>query len=202
MKQEISLKLATMQGLVLCPYLIVTADEHKSSQINVCTVSYLGVVNENPPLIGLSIRPTRYTARLIGKTAEFTVNLPTPELLAAIDYCGTYSGRKIDKASQLQLDVFPSRIISVPGLAKSPIIFECRLQKIIRFAPKKSSHYFYIGEVVNVVRDTGYRLEQNNQLVTTNYDYRIVAHSLGKAHRICTSNSGGKKYAIPRKKIS
>ncbi|MCX6740660.1 MAG: flavin reductase family protein [Candidatus Parcubacteria bacterium] len=202
MKQEISLKLATMQGLVLCPYLVVTADKQAGSGINICVVSYLGVVNENPPLIGLSIRPSRYSAKLIAETAEFTVNLPTPELLAAIDYCGTYSGRKIDKAARLQLDVFPSRIISVPGLAKSPIVFECRLQQIIKFAAKKSSHYFYIGQVVNAVRDMGYRLEKNNQLATTNYDYRIVAQSLGKAHKICTSNSGGKKHAIPRKKIS
>ena len=64
---------------------------------NIITVAWAGTVCTNPPMVSISVRPTRFSYDMICKTKEFVLNLTTEELAYATDYCGVRSGREVDK---------------------------------------------------------------------------------------------------------
>ena len=68
---------------------------------NIITVAWAGTVCTNPPMVSISVRPTRFSYDMICKTKEFVLNLTTEELAYATDYCGVRSGREVDKFQKL-----------------------------------------------------------------------------------------------------
>ena len=72
---------------------------------NFMAVAWCGVVNSNPPMISVSIRPSRYTFKGI-QTKEFSVNIPSTDIVKETDFCGIVSGAKIDKTSVCKFDIF------------------------------------------------------------------------------------------------
>jgi flavin reductase (DIM6/NTAB) family NADH-FMN oxidoreductase RutF len=73
------------------------------------------------------VRPSRYTFSRLEESASFTVNVPSPALYRAVDFCGTRSGRDYDKFAECSMTAEPSRTIATPGIAESPAIYECRI---------------------------------------------------------------------------
>ena len=98
---------------------------------NIITVAWAGTVCTNPPMLSISVRPERYSYHMIEQSGEFVVNLTTEALVSATDYCGVRSGRDIDKFKEMHLTPLPSREISVPGIAESPVNIECRVRQIL-----------------------------------------------------------------------
>lgn len=64
---------------------------------NIITVAWAGTVCTNPPMVSISVRPSRYSYEIIEKTGEFVINLTNEKLAKACDYCGVVSGRDVDK---------------------------------------------------------------------------------------------------------
>lgn len=42
---------------------------------NIITVAWAGTVCTNPPMVSISVRPSRYSYEIIEKTGEFVINL-------------------------------------------------------------------------------------------------------------------------------
>jgi flavin reductase (DIM6/NTAB) family NADH-FMN oxidoreductase RutF len=183
-KIQVDLKNVTMQSLIFNPFLLLVSDETKSSGVNAAVISYVGVVCESPPVIGLAIRPARLSHQLILKAREFTLSLPTVDLLRDYDFCGTYSGRKVDKIKETELELESSGSINTPGLKRSPLILECRLREVMELSLKRASHDYFVADVVAVRRSADFRIENHEAVVTTNYDYRQVGPSFGRAFKI------------------
>ena len=64
---------------------------------NIITIAWAGIINSNPPMVSISIRPSRYSHDLITESREFVINIPTTDQLEKADYCGMISGREVDK---------------------------------------------------------------------------------------------------------
>ncbi len=62
------------------PVVLVTC-VNEEGKPNIITLAWVGVVNSEPPMIGISIRPERYSHACVKKTKEFVVNLPTEEMV-------------------------------------------------------------------------------------------------------------------------
>lgn len=183
-KEAIKLANVTMQSLVLCPFLVVVEDKSHKTGANVIAISYAGVLSEKPPIIGIAVRPGRYSHGLLKKNREFTLNLPTPELLKDLDYCGTFSGKKIDKVLVRSLKLESAVQIKAPMIKNSPINLECRITRIMHLSKKGSSHDYFIADVLRAHRLKDFSLEEAELIVTTNYDYRLVSNHLGRAFKI------------------
>lgn len=181
-------KEATMQFLALCPFFVVIMDESKLSGVNIVTISYVGILSEKPPIVGLAIRPKRYSHGLILKTKEFTLNLPTPEMLEDLDYCGTFSGEKHDKATERKIEFEKSTSIETLGIKMSPITLECKLRQVMFLSKEGASHDYFIADVVAFRKKIGYRIENASVLATTNYDYREIGKKIGKAFKVWKRN--------------
>ena len=91
-------------GNMLYPLPVVmvsVADEEGHD--NIITVAWAGTVCTNPPMVSISVRPERYSYKMLTDTREFVINLTTEKLAFATDYCGVKSGRDVDKFKELRL---------------------------------------------------------------------------------------------------
>ncbi len=183
MKILISLKEAAMKAFPL-PVTLVTC-KGKDEKLNIITVTYVTGVNEEPPMIGISVRPQKYSNRLIRDAEEFVVNVPEKDLLAEIDYCGAYSGRDVNKFEKTGLTPEKPFKINTPLIKECPINIECKLAKIINLP----SHDFFIGEIVSIDVDEDFLdkdmpdFSKIRFLLTTFLDYREIGKKVGTAFK-------------------
>jgi len=100
----------------------------------------------NPPMLGVAIGHMRYTYKIISYSDGFVVNVPSRNQIEMVDYCGSVSGKRIDKFKACNLTPFPSSKISSPGILEFPLNIECAIRKSLNLG----SHSFYFGEIVAV----------------------------------------------------
>ena len=187
-KKLLPLKMATMTSLPLAVTLVSSIG--KANKPNVMVVTYVTGVNEEPPMFGVAIRPQKYSNSLIRFSRGFVINIPTLELIKEIDYCGTHTGRSVQKFNELGLTQVRASRVKPPLIAECPINIECKLQKIV----KLPSHDFFIGKVVALHVDRklvagkknsyGVLLPKFNQLdfvFSTFLDYRVIGEKKGTA---------------------
>ena len=149
---------------------------------NIITVAWAGTVCTNPPMLSISVRPERYSYHMIEDSGEFVVNLTTKKLVRAADYCGVRSGREVDKFRKMNLTPLPSREVSVPGIAESPVNLECRVRQITPLG----SHHMILADIVAVTVDEAYLDEKgkfhlnDSGLVTYSHgEYFLLGERLG-----------------------
>jgi flavin reductase (DIM6/NTAB) family NADH-FMN oxidoreductase RutF len=111
---------------------------------NVLTIAWTGVDCSDPPVVHVSIRPSRYSHRMIKESECFTVNIPTRDLLREVDLCGVVSGRDGDKFARAGLTPVDGEAVAAPLVEECPVNFECRLLTIVPLG----AHDMFIGEVV------------------------------------------------------
>jgi flavin reductase (DIM6/NTAB) family NADH-FMN oxidoreductase RutF len=144
---------------------LLLASTGKSCRANVMTIGWanVGILWYRPFFIAY-VRKSRYTHELLEETGDFTVNVPPDNFDDVIEYCGTRSGRNVDKVKELGLKIEDSRIVKSPGLAASPVTLECKIvfKKEIesndvpshvrdRFYSKDDYHTCYFAEIVNII---------------------------------------------------
>ncbi|HAX17814.1 MAG TPA: flavin reductase family protein [Actinobacteria bacterium] len=113
---------------------------------NIITLAWVGTVCSNPPMISISVRPSRYSHELIGKSGEFVINIPDYKMTEICNFCGSRSGRDIDKFAACGLSKekgFKSKTIMIK---ECPISIEC----IVRQTLNLGTHDVFIGEVISV----------------------------------------------------
>lgn len=111
------------------PAVMVSCGDMKKS--NIITVAWTGIINTNPAMCYISVRPERFSHELIKKNGEFVINLTTKELARATDWCGVKSGRDFDKFKEMGLTKEKATIVKSPMIAESPISVECKVDKIV-----------------------------------------------------------------------
>ena len=170
-------------GTMLYPVPAVLITSSFQGRDNVCTVSWVGTVCTEPPMIGISLRPERYTYELIKKSKEFVVNIPDKKLVKAVDFCGVRSGKKYDKFAIAHLTRLPAEKVKAPLIEECPISIECKVIKILNLG----SHHQFIGKVLLVhVNDTlldkrgALHLERAGLLCYNHGFYCAVDKQIGK----------------------
>ena len=63
------------------PAVMVTCGDMQNS--NIITVAWTGILNTNPAMVYISVRPTRYSYKLIKENNEFVINLTNKKLTYA-----------------------------------------------------------------------------------------------------------------------
>ena len=97
--------------------------------VNTMTIGWgtLGV-EWGVPIFITFVREGRYTRELLDASGEFTSNVPYGEFDKKIlGYCGTKSGRNVNKISELGLTLEESEIVKAPGIKELPLTLECKV---------------------------------------------------------------------------
>jgi len=132
-------------ALFPCPVVLVTCVDC-TGEPNIITLAWAGTVCSEPPMVGVSIRPTRYSYQLIKDTKEFVVNIPSTELIQKTDYCGIVSGKDVDKFNETNFTQEKAGKLQVPMIQECPVNLECVLEETIPLG----AHDLFLGEVVQV----------------------------------------------------
>ncbi len=125
------------------PVVLVTCIDEEGKP-NIITLAWVGVINSEPPMVGISIRPERYSYACVKGSKEFVVNLPTEEMARKVDACGVISGKKSDKFSSMGLKPAPAEKVRSPLIDECPVQMECQVKQIIPLG----SHDLFLGQIV------------------------------------------------------
>ncbi len=128
------------------PVVLVSSSDKNNEKSNIITIAWCGVVCSNPPLLSISIRPSRYSHRIIEDSGSFVVNIPTTDMLKKADLCGIRSGKDTDKFKACSFTKLPASKISSPMIEECPVNIECKLNQTLRLG----SHDMFIGEILLV----------------------------------------------------
>lgn len=132
------------------PAVLVTSGDMKNS--NILTVAWTGILNTNPAIVYISVRPERYSYKLIKENKEFAINLTNEKLAYATDWCGVRSGAKFDKFKEMKLTKEKAEFIKAPLIKESPVSIEC---KVIE-ERNLGSHTMFVAEVLSIDADEKY----------------------------------------------
>ncbi len=140
-------KIIKPPGTSLCPVpCVMVSCAMPGRRPNIITLAWVGTVCSDPPMVGVGIRPARYSYEMIKAAGEFAINIPNRSLLSAADYCGVVSGRDADKFAVLGLTETPARFIKAPLIGECPINLEVRVAQIVPLG----SHDLFLGEILAV----------------------------------------------------
>ncbi len=158
----------------------VTDKEGKS---NIITVAWAGTVCTNPPMVSMSVRPSRYSYQILEETGEFVINLTNESLVKACDYCGVVSGRDVDKFAKTGLTPIPMEHVHAMGIDESPVNMECKITE----KRELGSHTMFIAEVVGVTVDDQYmdetgkfHINESGLVMYSHGEYFALGKKLGK----------------------
>jgi flavin reductase (DIM6/NTAB) family NADH-FMN oxidoreductase RutF len=140
-------QIATSSILYPNPVALVTCSY--GNKDNIITIAWLGTICSEPPMISISIRPSRFSHELVKQSKEFVINIPDEKMVNACDFCGTASGRDVDKFEALNFHKQKAFVINTPLIEECPVSIECKVKQILSLG----THDMFIAEVLNVSSD-------------------------------------------------
>jgi len=169
-------------GTVLYPLPVVMVSCGTMDKANIITAAWTGIVNSEPAMTYVSVRPERHSFDIIKEQGEFVINLVTEGLTYACDYCGVKSGRDLDKFSEMGLTPQKGNTVNAPIILESPVNIECKVKDIIPLG----SHHMFLAEVssVNVsselMDETGkFHFNQSNPICYSHGAYYTLGKQVG-----------------------
>jgi flavin reductase (DIM6/NTAB) family NADH-FMN oxidoreductase RutF len=141
-------------------WMLISAGQ--KDEINMMTASWGGFgILWNKPVAYIVIRPQRYTYELINRSDVFSLSFLEDEFREELSFCGTKSGREVDKVKDSGLTPF-STPNSCYSFKESKLFLECKklyadhlkpeffldTSLIDRNYPKLDFHQLTIGEII------------------------------------------------------
>ncbi len=76
---------------------------------NIIALGWCMPTSFDPPMMAISVGKTRYSHQLISESREFVLAFPSEEMGKEVLYCGTHSGRDVDKFKETGLVPVPAK---------------------------------------------------------------------------------------------
>ena len=123
-------KIKWKPGTFLYPIPAVMVSCGTMEKSNIITVAWTGIINTDPAMVYISVRPTRYSYNIIKEQGEFVINLTTEDLARTTDWCGVKTGAKVNKFKEMNLHKEKANIVKCPMIKESPVSVECKVKEI------------------------------------------------------------------------
>ena len=136
-------------GALIAPVPPVMVSCGTADAPNIITIAWTGIINTIPPKTYISVRPKRHSYNIIKESGEFVINLTPAELVRTADYCGIYTGAKVDKFKKCGLTPAPSKEVSCVSIGECPLSLECRVTDVIPLG----THDMFLADIVSVSVD-------------------------------------------------
>ena len=148
-------------------WMLVTAGTPDDFNTMTASWGHLGILWSLPVAIAY-IRPQRYTYQFANKYPEYTLSFFTEPYRPILQFCGSRSGRNVDKVAETGLTALETDRGNVT-YREARMVLECRkiyqddlkkknflLPEIAKKNyPKNDFHRFFMGEIVNVFTVNG-----------------------------------------------
>ena len=161
---------------------------------NLITVAWTGVVNSDPPMLSVSIRPQRHSYAQIRESGAFCLNLIDRRLCKAADLCGVRSGRDVDKFALCGLTPREVEGFPAPALGEAPAFLCCRVDRVIPLG----SHDLFLARIEQVyVRDDLFDADGSLHMARAN----LVAYAHGEYFPLSPAPEGFFGYSVAREDV-
>ena len=164
-------------GTFIYPIPAVMVTSGTFEEANIITVAWTGIINTNPAMCYISVRPERYSYNLIKENGEFVINLTNEKLAYATDWCGVRSGAKYDKFKEMHLTKEKAKFVKCPIIKESPVAVECKVKEI----KELGSHNMIIAEILSIDADKKY-IDENGAFDISKCD--LIAYSNGNYYTL------------------
>lgn len=124
----------------------------RESKTNVSTISWQTPLSQDPPMVGIALKPSCLSNELLRETGEFVLSIPDASLAAETHYCGTHRGDQEDKIRAMQLRTLRARKV-IPLLLTNCI---GHLECAVRDVRKYGDCLFYAAEVLAALVEEDY----------------------------------------------
>ena len=126
--------------------LTVVCTETPAGKTNLAPVSWWNCLSFNPNIICFAMAKTSYSGEMVRQNKQVVLAMPGVSIADAIMTCGSLSGRDIDKAEELAIELIdlPEGAIKVP--AHSRIAIQCQLMNTV----EAGDHWLYLCTVDHV----------------------------------------------------
>ena len=172
------------------PAVMVTSGNMENS--NIMTVAWTGILNTNPAMCYISVRPERYSYHMIKESGEFVINLTNEKLAFATDWCGVRSGKDYDKFKEMNLTKEKANHVQCPIIKESPVAIECKVKEI----KELGSHHMFVAEVLSIDADDKY-IDEKGAFDISKCD--LIAYSNGGYYTL-NKKIGKFGYSVQKKK--
>ena len=170
-------KVTWKSGTFIYPLPAVMVSCGTMEKSNIITVAWTGIINTDPAMCYISVRPTRYSYEMIKKTGEFVINLTTKDLAYATDWCGVKTGAKVDKFKEMKLTKEKANFVNCPMIKESPVSVECKVKEIRELG----SHHMFVAEILGINADEKY-INENGAFDISKCD--LIAYSNGNYYSL------------------
>lgn len=143
---------------VVYPIPVILAGALVNGKPNFATLGDVGIMGINPPIVYISSGSGHYTNQGILENGTFSINFPTTRLLPVTDYCGTVSGRDVDKSKLF--DVFFGESGTAPMIRECPVNLECKVIKEFSIQQRQ----IIVGEVLQAYVNEEFVVESEGRL--------------------------------------
>lgn len=164
---------------------------------NAATVAWAGICSSKPPSVAVSLRDATYSHAALMRRRAFTLNVPSEEHAAVVDYFGLVSGRKIDKFAASGLTPVRADMVDAPYVDEFPLVLECKIVQVVELG----LHTQFVGQIVNIKADEVVlgekRLPEIEKVrpilfAPDNFGYYGIGKYLGKAFELGKEIQGKK----------
>lgn len=133
---------------------------------DIITLSWHMPVSFNPAIYAIAIGKSKFSSKLIEKSKVFVVNFISKTLEKQALFCGTHSGKHMDKFNESSLTIEEAEKIDCPKIKEALAYLECELINRV----EAGDHFIFIGKVINSLeKKQGKRLFQKP--TTTGYKF-------------------------------
>ena len=138
------------KNLFCLPWAQTILGTHLNGKVNFMALDWLTRVNFKPAMLGICVNKINASHEAITDTGEFSVNLPSSEMVKITDYAGLVSGKRTDKSDLFE--VYYGELKSAPLIERCPLSIECKVSQTVDL-PTNS---FFIAEIINIFTEDKY----------------------------------------------
>jgi flavin reductase (DIM6/NTAB) family NADH-FMN oxidoreductase RutF len=147
-------KITVKKNLFCLPWTQTILGTMLKGKVNFMALDWVTRVNFSPPMLGICVNKQNATHEAILDTKEFSVNVPSVDMMEITDYTGLVSGKQVDKSSLFE--VFYGELKKAPMIKNCPITIECKVVETVNLP----TNNFFIGEMINIYSEEKYLTDE------------------------------------------
>jgi flavin reductase (DIM6/NTAB) family NADH-FMN oxidoreductase RutF len=174
--------LGTKTVSYLTPVVLVGANVKEKP--NFLPIGWFVGVGLKPLKVAVVLGKEHYTNQGIKKNKTFSVCIPSDNMVEATDFCGCFSGFKVDKSKVF--DVFYGKLKTAPMITECPVNIECKLHKVLDHGETE----MFIGNVVSTYTEEKYLthgtvdITKTRPFILSSLQYYSLGETKGKAFNV------------------
>ncbi|MHB0878874.1 MAG: flavin reductase family protein [Anaerolineae bacterium] len=155
-------------------WIVLIVSRRADGFVDVMPAGWVMRASGAPPMFAVAVNRANYTNDLIRGSGEFVLAFPSAGMGSTVQFCGSRSGRSVDKVREGGLGTTPALHLATPLLADAYLNFECKLSG----AHEAGDHTVFVGEVV-----AAHAGEGGGPLVNFGDTYALAQPMEGTAYR-------------------